>query len=329
MLKIELRATLDGTPGQGELLIQGWKQDTDGLELAIQRNQDDYYLGDGKYWHASKHWNPLPDVREEDGKLIAPVGPWLVDPLSADTRMTYMLYLQNTDGSDKGVLRMVGELLSSGAAGHIEPPPAPIKSEPEPEPIVEEKPLIEPKPLPPVEEPATPPELPKPEPVELPLKKKSRWLLPTLLLLIILLIGGLAAWWFLLRSPSEPVSVSTDSDEMVACSAQALADNNDDLVLIQNCLKTNPSSDEVLTLINAAKQAGRCNLLQRLYAHKAQSGDVTIALAYAREYDPASFKAGGCIESADRETATYWYELALEREPNNQAARERLEALKP
>jgi len=329
MLKIELRATKEGTPGQGELIIQGWKQDASALELAVQRNQDDYYLGEGKHWHASKRWNPLPDVREEDGKLIARVGPWLVDPLSVDTRMSYMLYLQNADGSDKGVLRMVGELLSSGAGATVTPPLAPIKNEPkpEPEPVAPEQSVIEAEPLAPVE-PTPPPAPPKPELTQPKSKQKSRWLLRVLLLLIILLIAGLAAWW-LLRSFAQNPAQNTASAEAGVCSAQILTENNDDLALIQNCLKTSPSSDEVLVLINAAKEARRCNLVQRLYAHKAQSGDVAIALAYAREYDPASFKAGSCIESADAETAAYWYELALEQKPDNPAARERLEALKP
>jgi len=328
MLKIELRATKEGTPGQGELIIQGWKQAAHALELAVQRNQDEYYLGEGKHWHASERWNPLADVREEDGKLLAPVGPWLVDPLSADTRMSYMLYLKNAGGkdSDTGVLRIVGELLSSGAGATVAPPPAPIKNDPKPEPVTPEQPVIEAEPLAPVE-PAPPPEPPKPEPIEPKPKQKSRWPLRVLLLLTILLIAGLAAWW-LLRSFAQNPAQNTASAEAGVCSAQILAENNDDLAIIQNCLKTSPSSDEVLALINAAKEARRCNLVQRLYAHKAQSGDVAIALAYAREYDPANFKAGSCIESADAETAAYWYELALEQNPDNPAVRERLEALK-
>jgi len=324
MLKIELRPTREGTPGQGELLIQGWQQDADGLQLAIQRNQDDYYLDDGKQWHASKRWNPLPDdVREEDGKLLIPVGSWLVDPLTADTRMTYMLYLQNTDGSDKGVLRMVGELLSSAAAGNPNPSSAPPKAPPKPEPVTEPEPLAEPEPPIPAE-PAPPKPPVEPQPPKA--KPKSRWPLQVLSLLV-LLAAGLALGWFLLR-PNPSLDTPAETTTSGACSAPVLAENQDDLALIQNCLKTSPGSDEVLTLINAAKENQRCNLMQRLYAHKAQSGDAVIALAYAREYDPASFKAGGCIESADAETAAYWYELALELDPTESAARERLEALK-
>jgi len=328
MLKIELRPTREGTPGQGELQIQGWKQEAGGLQLAVQRNQDDYYLDDSGQWHASQRWNSLPNVREEDGQLLAQVDAWLVDPLTADTRMTYMLYLQNEDGSDKGVLRMVGELLSSAAAGRIAPPPAPPKAPPKPEPVTEPEPEPEPLPEPePVAEVEPIPPKPQPVPPKPKPKPKSRWPLLVLLLLV-LLAAGLALGWFLLR-PNPSVDTPAEATTSGACSAPVLAENQDDLALIQNCLKTSPSSDEVLALINAAKESKRCNLVQRLYAHKAQSGDAVIALAYAREYDPASFKAGGCIESADAETAAYWYELALERDPTQSAARERLEALKP
>ena len=69
-------------------------------------------------------------------------------------------------------------------------------------------------------------------------------------------------------------------------------------------------------------------MVQRLYAFTAQSGNATVAVAYAAEYDPKSFKAESCIKSADKETAQYWYEQALVADPNNAQARERLEALK-
>lgn len=82
-----------------------------------------------------------------------------------------------------------------------------------------------------------------------------------------------------------------------------------------------------MAVIEAAKQAERCNIVQRLYAHKAQSGDTKIAFAYAREYDPESFKDGGCIKSADAETAAYWYEIVVANDPSNAAAKQRLEQL--
>jgi len=352
MLNIELRAAKTGTPGQGELRIQGWKEDLHGLELAVQRNQDDYYLDDRGQWSASQHWNALVDVRAQDDRLLAAVGPWLVDPLTADRRMTYMFYLRSPDGSDKGVLRIVGELLGSAAADtsaapEIKPAPPPeIKPSPQAAPEPELEP--EPEPEPQVESASEPqaasalPETPLPSPPPPP----SRWPLWVLLLALILSAAGLA-WWFLLRSAAHtpsgttpvtsqdaaanapPSAESAESAATSPCDPQILGANPDDLALLQACVRSNPSSAQVLELIRAAKDAKRCNLMQRLYAYTAQAGDAVVALAYAREYDPEQFKSGGCIQAADSETAAYWYELVLEREPGNGEAKRRLEALKP
>ncbi|KXU38004.1 hypothetical protein AXE65_00330 [Ventosimonas gracilis] len=332
MLKIELRPTREGTPGQGELLIQGWKQGASALEFAVRNNQNDGYLDGAGKWGASKYWNSLADVREEDGKLLAQVGACLVDPLLKDRTMTYLLYLQNADGSDQGVLSIDDSLLSSTAIDKTRREKSKQeqrqKEEQEKEQKEaqraeqEEKQEEQEKQQKNKEEEQHRPDAPA-EPAK---RTQSRWLRWLLLLLFAILVAGLA-WWLIPRFMQSPADIKAGG-EAGACSAPVLAENPDDLALIQSCLKTSPSSDEVLALISAAKENKRCNLVQRLYAHKAQSGDAVIALAYAREYDPANFKAGGCIESADAETASYWYELALERDPSQSVARERLEALK-
>jgi len=376
MLKIELRPTLEGTPGQGELLIQGWKQGTSALEFAVLNNQSDGYLDGAGKWGASMHWNPLADVREEDGKLFAQVGACLVDSLLKDRTMIYRLYLKNAGGSDdNGILRVNDSLLSSTAIDKTmrekskqeqrqkeeqekeqkerqekeqkeqqerqqkeeqerqqkEEQERQQKEEQERQQKEEQerqqKEQQEKQQKEEQEKQQRNEEEKKPDPIAEPAKRtKSRWLRWLLLLLFAILVAGLA-WWLIPRFMQSPADIKAGG-EAGACSAPVLAENSDDLVLIQSCLKTSPSSDEVLALINAAKENKRCDLVQRLYAHKAQSGDAVIALAYAREYDPANFKAGGCIESADAETATYWYELALERDPSQSVARERLEALK-
>ena len=96
---------------------------------------------------------------------------------------------------------------------------------------------------------------------------------------------------------------------------------------IQTCLKTNPDTAKVLAVIELAKTAKRCDVAQRIYAFKGQGGDVVIALAYAKEFDPKFFVAG-CFAAADKNTALYWYELVLARDPNHTEAKERAEALK-
>jgi hypothetical protein len=106
-----------------------------------------------------------------------------------------------------------------------------------------------------------------------------------------------------------------------------MAKVKDDLIYIQSCLKTNPDSVQVLAVIDAAKKSNRCDLAQRLYAFKGQAGDIPVALAYAKEFDPVSFTSG-CFKAADKETAIYWYEVVLSKDANHAEAKSRLEALR-
>ena len=112
-----------------------------------------------------------------------------------------------------------------------------------------------------------------------------------------------------------------------ACSIEALAATKDDLSFIQACLKTTPDTAKVLAVIETAKTAKRCEIVQRLYAFKGQAGDMVIALAYAKEFDPKFFTAG-CVTAADKNTALYWYDLVLSRDANHAEAKERAEALR-
>ena len=112
-----------------------------------------------------------------------------------------------------------------------------------------------------------------------------------------------------------------------ACSSEALATTKDDLSFIQACLRTTPDTGKVLAVIESAKTAKRCDVAHRLYAFKGQAGDVVIALAYAKEFDPKFFTAG-CVTAADKNTALYWYDLVLARDANHAEAKERADALK-
>lgn len=348
MLRIELTAAASGQPGHGELTVHGWPGGTDGLELSVLRNQDSLYLEAGGGWDSLPVWHAIDGLERRGELLVGSVGPWLVDPLVRDPKMVYRLQLRDAGQSDGGVLRIVGNILSSPAVGHPqplneqprhapEPVAAPPEPQPEPEPPAVEPPLVEtPRPDRPLvaerdEEFRAAPAL-KPQP-----RKPVRWL-PLALGLVLLLGIGLAAYWYFVLRPhtQTPVAAAPAAapaaaagGEAGACAGTALAESGDDLTFIQACLKSNPSSARVLEVIDAAKQARRCGVVQRLYAHKAQAGDAAIAFAYAREYDPQTFKAGGCVESADAETAAYWYEIALANDAGNAEAKQRLEALKP
>lgn len=340
MLRIELKAAQSGQPGHGELTVHGWQEGSDALELTVQRNQDGRYLGENGEWDTSPSWHALGGLHLVDEKLSGEVGPWLIDPLMLDPQMAYMLQLRNEDGSDKGVLRILGTILSSKAAGNSTHDEKKVERKAEPEQdIVPVVPEVLPEPPAPASEVISAPvseplvvEAPSAPPPQIPVAKKGSKLPLILVTVLLILALAVAAWWFLLRAPSTDITPSDTPapvvGAMAGCSAQALSDAREDLSFIQACLKSNPSSEQVLEVIAVAKDAKRCGVVQRLYAHKAQSGDAAIAYAYAREYDPAHYSSGGCIEAADSETAMYWYEIAVNNDPDNQDASQRLEELK-
>ncbi|MFC0665885.1 hypothetical protein ACFSKY_12980 [Azotobacter chroococcum] len=350
MLRIELTAAAGGQPGHGELTVHGWPGGTDGLELSVLRNQDSLYLEAGGGWDSLPVWHAIDGLERRGELLVGSVGPWLVDPLVRDPKMVYRLQLRDAGQSDGGVLRIVGNILSSPAVGHPQPLNEPPRHAPEP---VAVPPEPEPEPEPPAVEPP-PVETPRPDrplvaerdeefhaaPAPKP-RKPVRWLPLALGLVLLLGIGLGAYWYFVLRPQTQtpvaaapaptpapaPAAATTGGEN--PCGEAALEGAGDDLAFIQACLRSNPATAQVLEVIDAAKQSKRCGVVQRLYAHKAQAGDAAIAFAYAREYDPQTFKAGGCVQSADAETAAYWYEIALANDPANADAKKRLEALKP
>jgi len=156
--------------------------------------------------------------------------------------------------------------------------------------------------------------VPPPQPAP---KKKSKLGL-IILLLLLLGIAGVAAYYFLNKNKTEEKAQSADE-----CSLSQ--NKNDELAFIQNCLKTKPDSQRILAVINQAKAENKCAIAQRLYANQAQSGNADIALAYAKEYEE---NANSSCFKADKGTAIYWYETALEANPNLAEAKQRLAELK-
>lgn len=225
----------------------------------------------------------------------------------------------------QGVLRIREGVLSSHAAGSTSDPiarvsgrvaAAPEVIHVEPEQVVTSDLEVPPQPAP---------------------EKKSNHLGWMLLIALILAIAvGFFVWSFM-KGTTTPSSAATQPSPSAApapsaatpapCSLAALSAAKDDLIFLQECLKTNPEAAQILEVIGATKAAKRCDLMQRLYAFKSQSGDTTVALAYAREFDP-EFHQVGCIASPDKATAVYWYELVLSKQPDNADAKARVQALK-
>jgi len=326
-LRIELQSS-DTGPGYADLTASGWKGAEAPAEISVQRNQDGRYLGEDGDWTTSPVWHGT-DLTLNDDQVSGLMGPWLVDPLVRDTTLAYMMEMRGPDHGDKGVVRMRGQILSSAAAGsapgndqrarHASAPPvAPVVAAAPPEP---EAPVVVPEP---VVTPEPPPPPPQPKPAG---GSKT----PLILVAVaILVLGAVAAWWFLKdgQDAGSPAATPVAAGPSGPCTSGALAETKDDLAFVQACVRSTPDADAVLAVIEAAKSAKRCDVAQRLYAHQAQSGDARIALAYAREYDPETFKAGGCIDAADAETAIYWYETVLAKQADNADAKQRLESLR-
>lgn len=293
--------------------------------------------------------------------------PVVVDPLVENPQMTYQIQIRIGSEQGVGVIRIREGVLSSHAAGQtaspvahvsqaavepIAPEPAPLELAPAPEPVVASEnkksklPLIallillllvgvgwfawmqlktEPVTIAVLEPQVTEPVPTTPNPVVAEAPTSAPIETP---------IAAAPVPAPVVVPPTAPVAVPPPAPaappapvEPPACSAEAMAKVKDDLIFIQSCLKTNPDSVQVLSVIDAAKKSKRCDLAQRLYAFKGQAGDIPVALAYAKEFDPASF-AAGCFKAADKETAIYWYEVVVSKDANHAEAKSRLGALR-
>jgi len=339
----ELKPSLTGRPGFATLVLTGWESESIEIgaraEVCVQRNQDQRYLGEGRQWTTSQTWHQVSLSDEPTAESVKlSLEPVVVDPLVENPQMTYQIQIRIGSEHGVGVIRIREGVLSSHAAGQSVSPVAHVSQAPV-EPLVPEPAPIE--------------LAPAPEPV-VPIENKKSNKLPLIGLFILLLLIGVGwfAWMQLKTEPATttpnpivaeaptatpvaapvvappPVPAAPPAPvEPPACSAEAMAKVKDDLMYIQSCLKTNPDSVQVLAVIDAAKKSNRCDLAQRLYAFKGQAGDIPVALAYAKEFDPASFTLG-CFKAADKETAIYWYEVVLSKDANHAEAKSRLEALR-
>lgn len=338
----ELKPSLTGRPGFATLVLTGWESESIEIgaraEVCVQRNQDQRYLGDGRQWTTLQTWHQVSLSDEPTAESVAlSLEPVIVDPLVENPQMTYQIQIRIGSEHGVGVIRIREGVLSSHAAGQSVSPVAHV-SQASVEPLVPEPAPIE--------------LAPAPAPV-IPIEIKKSNKLPLIGLFILLLLIGVGgfAWMQIKTEPATtpnpvvaqaptvapvaapvvaplPVPAAPPAPvEPPACSAEAMAKVKDDLMYIQSCLKTNPDSVQVLAVIDAAKKSNRCDLAQRLYAFKGQAGDIPVALAYAKEFDPASFTPG-CFKAADKETAIYWYEVVLSKDANHAEAKSRLEALR-
>ncbi|MEQ5095033.1 hypothetical protein ABN241_12315 [Proteus terrae] len=337
MFNPELKPVQPARPGFAVLSIRNWEGDASPVYLSIQRNQDRYFLNDKGEWVGNAFFHQLSLEDADDGYQIV-LDKTLVDPLVSNLQMAYQFTLKDdNETQDIGRLRIRDGVLASQAQGQSEAlkstatldnqpvPPAPIIEETPPEP--EPEPLkIEPEEIEPIISEIKADEPPQRSTPPAPKKSKIGLILAIILILI---LAGILTWFFLLRGnpAGEPAPQPTSEPSTPSvCSVENMKSGTA-LAFVQSCIQSQPDSKTILATIEQAKQNNQCDVAQRLYAYKAQSGDVDIALNYAREYDPETASAQGCF-SADKETAIYWYEAVLNHDSQNSDAKARLEALK-
>ncbi|CAM3616064.1 hypothetical protein CCOS865_00334 [Pseudomonas reidholzensis] len=337
------------TPGHGLLRITGWEGASEGLECSLQSSQTHDFLHPGGQWSNVAHGFKLDGLRPVDGApaIETRIGPELIDPLlEASGTANFRVELSNPQlgQSDMGMVRINSAVLASSSAAPNQAPPAPAPQapapvpapaplpEPEPEPVAS-APVIEPEPVAGL---AAEPIAPAPAAKA---KSGNRWLLPLLLVLALAAAAAGAWWWFskkpeaVVEAPAPETTVeqppTTDTPPAaLPCTLESMQ-SQPEIAFVQACIQNAPGSAALLEVITQAKASNHCGVAQRLYANRAQGGDVEIASAYAREYDPKYHQPSECFKAPDAATAAYWYETILGFDENNAEAKQRFEELKP
>ncbi|SAI39127.1 membrane protein [Bordetella ansorpii] len=307
-----------GEPGQAELSLTEWRGDASRIELSLRSNasQNNHLDPKTRGWSGTPQWIVLTNGQVRGEELMFRVQADIVDPLlTAARKHSFQAYERDASGEEvRHRVRIEQGIQLSSAVGKTvtAPEPVPVASAPVPpvEPVIDAPPVTRPD--------------PRPETVSLPRKSALPWVIAGG---AVLLIAAAAAAYFLMRgapaaeAPAAAPAVSAAS----GCTKEALADASA-MSFVQECVRQVTDSAGLLAIIHAARDAGKCEIAQRLYANRANAGDVVIAQSYAREYDPAFHKENACFKP-EAATARYWYESVLEKDPQNAEAKARLQAL--
>ncbi len=311
--------------GYAELQIEGWNGDAVEVELSVRRNSSPAHLDAQGTWGGEQQWLRFGHGQTRDGRLVIQIGPSIVDAmLEAKRNSQFLIEARKPDG---GVARypvrpIPNDVTPSTAAGEAPAQAEVVNVAPTP-PTPPAPPTVS-EPSPPVSEPA--------EPVKpvVPQARKSKPVRAIVAVLLALLVAGGLAAWFLLKKGDAPeaapkAEAPAAAPVAAACSKDSLGTASE-MAFVQDCVRDIKDPAAMLSVIQAARDAGKCSIAQRLYANRAQAGDAQIALAYAQEYDPATYRENACFK-ADAATAAYWYQAVLEKDKDNAQAQARLKEL--
>lgn len=357
-VKIEPRQPV--VPGTGVLIVQGWQGRSHDLEIAIVENQNEHSLQLDGSWQSKSCWFQCGfDKDEATGALRIDVGNFLINALlTSGSSVVAQLRMREAGNSASEACRVImpnKSLLTASAAGvsdadrYVFPlPPGEGTSgkagaasgdnthdhhTQEQDGQGQNDDQAKKK-----DEQADKHQkaVPKDGAAQKPLQSK-KWLWIGLIALVVVAAAAAAAWWFL-RTPgtqsaaTEPVvqapAAQDASPSAAPCSVQAMGEL-DEMAFVQGCVAQSPSSQELLQTIQSAKETGKCGVAQRLAANRANAGDVEVAVAYAKEYDPQFHQASQCFEAPEIATAVYWWETILGFDAQHELAAQRLKELRP
>ena len=339
-------------PGDAQLVVmlRGVSDLVEKLEFSLLNNEQNYLQSD-KSWSPAPHWFAIQGGYPLSSGSGFRIGHEIVDPLLA-SHSQIQIHVKLASGETRATTLKINrdDLLPSCARGEsseygsssvlpvsTQDISTAFNSDSQTN-IVTMEPQLAPEPV---------IELPELEPrakLETPINTQSK--LPLIAVGIVLLLLILAAlfFWFNKSAPlnkdTEQTSVVTATTKVPPESGTATEENiqtcnvksidsgtKDQMAFVQACFHQNLPADDLLIIIKAAKEAKKCEIAQRLYANRAQNGDTKIALAYAHEYDPKYHQPNPCFKDADKDTAAYWYDTALQSDPDNTEAKQRYEEL--
>lgn len=333
MLKLELLPEQPAKPGYGRLYLFGWLGQSLNVHITIQRIQDQFYLTEDGHWQEHQVVLCLPELKKTvNGDHWLTLGQQYVIPLLSEPLAKYYIALSDGHHTVSSELIITDELRSQSSSDQFR-----YYANPSADAIIsrgnknkEATAKLPTATLPEWQHQDSNEAIVKDQRQNLGSKKDKRWsltLLWNIFLLVVITgtsIGSLMLW----MAPKEENWHGKNNTVSIpsACSANAM-NSLGELDFVRSCLKSTSDSKIILDVITLAKMENHCGIAQRLYAYKAQSGDIAIALAYAKEYDFQETPSTRCF-AADIEAARYWYEKVLNYDGQNTEAKARLSALK-
>lgn len=142
---------------------------------------------------------------------------------------------------------------------------------------------------------------------------------------VILLLVGAALFVMNLMKGNAGASAPVEEPQSninQACSLEHA--KGDDKAIINNCLQSNPTADDLNYLLANAMKQDRCEIVLRILRTKGRAADgSTYAYVYSQYADPNSSYKSKCINKS-QDDATYWAERVKSNQSFNQAQADEL-----